>query len=137
MKFSYFVCELTKYILQLVARENFVSYIIAVAAPSKKSMKITLSIAVYTGGLAKNHFWLVSTRKKRIRDQPNYFLNMCPKPFSWAKNQGKLFLDGKSRGPLLARVALNQLWGLPAMCQIASVDFILLRCQLVKDRYLK
>ena len=67
------------------------SYIIAVAAPSTISMKITLSIAVYTGGLAKNHFWLVSTRKKRIRDQPNYFLNMCPKPFSWAKNQGKPF----------------------------------------------
>ena len=137
MKFSYFVCELTEYILLLVARENSVSYIIAVAAPSTISMKITLSIAVYTGGLAKNHFWLVATRKMRIRDQPNYFLNMCPKPFSWAKNQGKLFLDGKSRGPLLARVALNQLWGLPAMCQIASVDFILLRCQLVKDRYLK
>ena len=56
MKFSYFVCELTEYILQLVARENSVSYIIAVAAPSTKSMKITLSIAVYTRGLAKNHF---------------------------------------------------------------------------------
>ena len=32
---------------------------------------------------------------------------MCPKPFSWAKNKGKLFLDGKSRGPLLARAALK------------------------------
>ena len=28
---------------------------------------------------------------------------MCPKPFSWAKNKRKLFSDGKSRGPLLAR----------------------------------
>ena len=32
---------------------------------------------------------------------------MCPKPFSWAKNKRKLFSDGKSRGPLLARVALK------------------------------
>ena len=107
MKFSYFVCGLTEYSLQLLARENSVSYIIVVAAPSTKVVKMTLSIAVYTGGLAKNHFWLVATRKKRIREQPNYFRNMCPKPFSWAKNKGKLFLDGKSRGPLLARVALK------------------------------
>ena len=28
---------------------------------------------------------------------------MSPKPFSWAKNKGKLFLDEKSRGLLLAR----------------------------------
>ena len=83
------------------------SYIIVVAAPSTKVVKITLSIVVYTGGLAKNHFWLVATRKKRIREQPNYFRNMCPKPFSRAKNKGKFFLDGKSRGPLLARVALK------------------------------
>ena len=52
----------------------------------------------------------MATRKKRIRDQPDYFLNMCPKPFSWAKNQGKLFLDGKLRGPLLARVAQRLMW---------------------------
>ena len=32
---------------------------------------------------------------------------MCPKPFSWAKNKIKLFSDGKSRGPLLARAALK------------------------------
>ena len=32
---------------------------------------------------------------------------MCPRPFSWAKNERKLFSDGKSRGPLLARVALK------------------------------
>ena len=32
---------------------------------------------------------------------------MCPKPFSWAKNKRKLFSDGKSRGPLLAGVALK------------------------------
>ena len=59
------------------------------------------------GGLAKNHFWLVATRKKRIREQPNYFWNMSLKPFSWAKNKGKLFLDEKSRRLLLARAALK------------------------------
>ena len=32
---------------------------------------------------------------------------MCPKPFSWAKNKRKLFSDGKSIEPLLARVALS------------------------------
>ena len=32
---------------------------------------------------------------------------MSPKPFSWAKNRGKLFLDEKSRGLLLARAALK------------------------------
>ena len=83
------------------------SYIIAVAARWTKSVKFTLSIAVYRGGLAKNHFWLVATQKKRIGEQLNYFWNMCPKPFSWAKNKRKLFSVGKSRGPLLARVALK------------------------------
>ena len=33
---------------------------------------------------------------------------MCPKPFSWAKNKRKLLCDGKSRGPLLAGAALNE-----------------------------
>ena len=69
--------------------------------------KSTLSIAVHRGGLAKNHFWLVATQKKRIGEQLNYFWNMCPKPFSWAKNKRKRFSDGKSRGPLLEGVALN------------------------------
>ena len=32
---------------------------------------------------------------------------MCPKPFPWEKNKKKLFPDGKSRGPFLARAALN------------------------------
>ena len=83
------------------------SYIVAIAARWKKSLKFTLWIAVHRGGLAKNHFWLVATQKKRIGEQLNYFWNMCPKPFSWAKNKRKLFSDGKSRGPLLARVALK------------------------------
>ena len=39
--------------------------------------------------------------KKRIGEQLNYFWNMCPKPFSWAKNKRELFSDGKLRGPLL------------------------------------
>ena len=51
-----------------------------------------LSIAVHTGGLAKNRFWLVATEKKRIGEQPNYFWNMCPKSFAWAKNKRKLVL---------------------------------------------
>ena len=65
-----------------------------------------LSIAVHWGGLARNHFWLVTTQKERIREQLNYFSNMCPNPFSWAKNKRKLSSDGKSRGPLLARAVL-------------------------------
>ena len=62
-----------------------VSYIIAIAARWTKSVKFTLSIAVHTDVLAKNHFWLVATRKKRIGEQ----------------------LKEKSRGPLLVRAALN------------------------------
>ena len=38
----------------------------------------------------------------------NYFWNMCPKPFSWAKNKRELFSDGKSREPLLARAAIKR-----------------------------
>ena len=49
------------------------SYIIAVAARWKKSVKFTLSIAVRTGSLAKNHFWLLATQKEIIREQPNSF----------------------------------------------------------------
>ena len=59
------------------------------------------------GVLAKNHFWLLATQKKGIGEQLKYFRDMCPKPFSWAKNKRKLFPDGKSRGPFLARAALN------------------------------
>ena len=84
------------------------SYITANAARWIKSVKFTLSIAVHRGGLAKNHFWLVATQKERIGEQLNYFWNMWPKPFSWAKNKRELFSDGKSRGPLLARAALKR-----------------------------
>ena len=73
LKFTNFVCELTEYILQLVARKNCVSYIVAVAARWTKSYKFTLSMAVHRGSLAKNHFWLVATQKKRIGEQLNYF----------------------------------------------------------------
>ena len=81
--------------------------IVAVPARGTKSLKFTLSIAVHRGGLAKNHFWPVATQKKRIGKQLNQFLNMCPEPFSWAKNKRKLLSDGKSRGTLLARAALK------------------------------
>ena len=46
-------------------------------------------------------------KKKTIGEQLHYFWNVYPKPFSWAKNKRKLFSDGKSRGPLLARAALK------------------------------
>ena len=62
-----------------------VSYIIVIAAHWTKSVKFALSIAVHTGVLAKNHIWLVATRKKKIGEQ----------------------LKGKWRGPLLVRAALN------------------------------
>ena len=96
-----------------MAREKFaqsrhaMSYIVADAARWTKSLKFTLSIAVDRGGLAKNNFFGLWRRKKRELDwkKENW---MCPKPFSQAKNKRKLFSDGKSRRPLLARVALNK-----------------------------
>ena len=72
-----------------------------------KILKLTLSITVRRGGLAKNDFWLVAKQKKRIGEQLNCFWNMCPKPFTWAKNKRKLFSDGKSWGPLLTGAALK------------------------------
>ena len=77
--------------------------------PVEKNVKFTLSIAVHTGGLAENDFWLVhveTQKKQRIREQLNYFWNMCPNPFSWAKMKNQ-FLWQKSRRPLLARAALS------------------------------
>ena len=62
-----------------------VSYIIIIVARWTKSVKFTLWMAVHTGVLAKNHIWLVATRKKKIGEQ----------------------LKGKWRGPLLVRAALN------------------------------
>ena len=56
-----------------LARQNSISYIVAVAARWTKSVKFTLSIAVHTGDLAKNLFWFVATQKKRIGEQLNYF----------------------------------------------------------------
>ena len=84
------------------------SYIVTAAARWTKSLKLTLSITVRRVGLAKNDFWLVVKQKKRIGEQLNYFLNVCPQPFSWAKNKRKLLSEGKSRGPLLAGAALKQ-----------------------------
>ena len=82
------------------------SYIVAVAACALDKI-----FEIYTfnrlGGLAKNYFWLVATQKKRIGEQITYFWNMRAKPFSWAKSKRKLFSDGRSWGPLLARAALN------------------------------
>ena len=77
-----------------------------------KICEIFTFVPVLTGGLAKNHFWLVSTQKKKktIREPLHYFWNMYPKPFSWAKNKRKFFSDGKSRGPLLARATLKYLF---------------------------
>ena len=50
-------------------------------------------------------------KRKEIEEQLNYFLNMCPKPFSWEKKKRKrAFFDGKLRGPFLARVALKSYW---------------------------
>ena len=46
---------------------------VAVAARWTKSLKFILSIAIHRGGLAKNHFRLVATQKKRIGEQLNYF----------------------------------------------------------------
>ena len=61
------------------------SYIIAIAARWTLPVKFTLWMAVNTGVQAKNHIWLVATRKKKIGEQ----------------------LKGKWRGPLLVRAALN------------------------------
>ena len=105
---SIFCLGTAEYILQLVARDNSVSSTIAVAAPSTKAVKFKLSIVVHTGGLAKNQFWLAATRKKkRIREQPNYFQTCVLNPFQGQKIKENFFLDGKSRGSLLARTALN------------------------------
>ena len=57
--------------------------------------------------LAKNHSWLLATQKKGLREQLNYFWYMCPISSPWEKNKRTLFPDGKSRGPFLARAALN------------------------------
>ena len=75
-------------------RQNSVSYIIVVVGRGTKFVKFALSISVHRVSPAKNRFWLVATQKKRIGEQLNYFLYMCPKPFSWAKNKRKLDLDG-------------------------------------------
>ena len=90
-----------------MVRWNSVSYVVAVAARWTKSLKFTLSIAVHRGGLAKNHFWLAATQKKRIGEQLNDFWNMCPKPFSWAKNKRKLFFRREVERTALAKSGLN------------------------------
>ena len=102
MKFSYFVCELTEYILKLLARENSVSYIIAVAAPSTKVVKITLSIAVYTGGPAKNHFGLWRRKKRELENNQTTFEICVLNPFHGQKKR-KTFL-----GREVERTALSE-----------------------------
>ena len=84
------------------------SYIIAVAARWIISVKFIFLVAVHTVGLAKNGFWLVVTQKKRIGEELNYFLNIRPLRFSWAKNKRKpFFSDGKSKDPLTERAAVK------------------------------
>ena len=47
-----------------------------------------------------------------------FFIYICPKPFSLAKNEGKLFLVPTSSGPLLERLPLNQL----TLCRDSKVN---------------
>ena len=75
------------------------------------------TFAVHWSGLAKHTFWLGATQKKRIREQLNYFGNMCPKPFSWAKNKIKLFFFFFSDGKSLARAA-RKIIHLPLVCSL-------------------
>ena len=66
------------------------------------------TIAVHTGVLAKNHIWPVATRKKRIGEQLNYIGKCVLNPLHRQKRKENFFSDGRSRGPLLAKAALNQ-----------------------------
>ena len=94
MKFSYFVCELTEYILQLLERENFLSYIIVVAAPSTKVVKITLSIAVYTGVQPKITFGLWRREKRELKNYQTIFEKRVLNPFHGQKIKEKFFWTG-------------------------------------------
>ena len=60
--------------MQLVERQNSVSYIVVVAARWTKSLKFTLSIAVHRGGLAKNHFLACGDAKKENWTTTKLFL---------------------------------------------------------------
>ena len=59
------------------------------------------------GCTGQKPFLTCGDAKKENWRTTKFFLKMCPKPFSWAKNKRKIFSVGKSRGPLLARVALK------------------------------
>ena len=89
MKFPYLKCTLSERILYIVARENYVSYIIVVAARS---------IAVHTGSLAKKSILACDAEKKKRELESDQNVQ---------KSEGNLFFDGKSRGLLLTRVAHN------------------------------
>ena len=69
-------------------------YIVAAAARWTKSLKLTLSIAVHRGGLAKNNFWLVAKQKKRIGEQLNYFETCVLNPFHGQKIKESFFPTG-------------------------------------------
>ena len=85
VKFSNFVCEMTEYILKLVAIENSVSSITAVETHSIKTMQFSLLIAVHTSGVAqKNQYWLVATQKTKIGEQFNL---VSHSPIWWAIQQ--------------------------------------------------
>ena len=43
------------------------------------------------GWSGQKSFLACGDTKKRIGEQLNYFWDMCPKPFSWAKNKRELF----------------------------------------------
>ena len=87
-----------------MARENSVSYIILLSQRAR---------LLSTGGLAKKSTLACRpTEKKRERENwrtTKLLFKTCIKNhFYVQKSNGKLFLDGKSRGPLLARVALSE-----------------------------
>ena len=59
-----------------------------VAAPSKKVVKTTLSIAV------KNHFWLVATRKRELENNQTIFEICVLNPFPGQKKGKNFFWTG-------------------------------------------
>ena len=74
-----------------LVRQNFISYIVAVAARWTKSVKFTLSIAVHTGDLAKNLFQLVATHKKENWRTTKLFLKRVLNPFHEQKIKENFF----------------------------------------------
>ena len=106
VKFPYFVCEITEYIVQLVAREIAWAILLQSQHPWQKLWNLHFQSLSTRGVWPKTNFGLRRREQRELENNQTFFETCVLNPFYGQKIKEKFFFE-KSRGPLSARAALQ------------------------------